>query len=120
MTTKRYLGKDRLGNDLFDGDIVLSFNIFAKGERWPLTKPKKGVLCKIIWIETQPYISVLGWGKGSTGCRNPENKTFGAEKVMNKWSWLGLTIIWISLIGKIGQALTKFEKEKEKEKGENY
>lgn len=35
---------------------------------------------------------------------------------MTKWCWLGLTIIWICLIGKIGQALTKFEKENEKEK----
>lgn len=119
MTTKRYLGKDRLGNDLFDGDIVLSFNILATNERWPLTKPKKGVLCKIVWIETQSYIIVLGREKGSTGCRNPENKTFGVEKLMTKWCWLGLTIIWISLIGKIGQALTKFEKRKEEERDDN-
>lgn len=83
MPETKYIGLDRLGNKLFDGDKVLSFNIFAENETWPLSASKVGVMCKILWKESrnQPFIIRLGDDCGSTGCKNHADATFGVEKV---------------------------------------
>lgn len=74
--------KDRLGNDLVDGDEVLCFNMFADGEKYEDIRndPSKkiGVPCYFRIIDDWMWVYRRD-GTGSTGC-DPSDPRFGVEK----------------------------------------
>jgi len=72
------IGYDMDGVQLFDGDKVLSFNLMADGETYPLSGPKQGVLCTIRRENGRTWVRR---GDGSEcGC-SPSDPQFGVRKV---------------------------------------
>lgn len=75
--------KDRLGNDLVDGDEVLSFNVFAAGELYEDIKndysKKIGVPAIFRIIDDWMWVYLKSPEMGSTGC-DPSDPRFGVEK----------------------------------------
>lgn len=61
------LGRDRNGNMLHDGCDVLSYNIFAEGEKWPLEGPKIGVPCTLRRLKKDGRIVSVVRGVDSDG-----------------------------------------------------
>lgn len=71
--------QDRLGNPLKDGDLVLSFNLMAPDESWPLKNPRVGVRCTFRIVDNYPWVYPEGGGR--SGCPDPENSTYGVELI---------------------------------------
>jgi hypothetical protein len=76
------VGRDKNGTILHDGDSILSFNLMADGEKYPLAGPKRGVPCKIRRGQGCTLFVVTNDG-GMTGLPDGhmESERYGVEKL---------------------------------------